>query len=968
MNRREFLKATALAGAATVVPTGRSGAALLLKHLIPVEELIPGVSYWRSSTCNECPAGCGVRVRLINSNATKIEGNAQHPVNHGGLCARGQSALQGLYSPRRVQSPLRRTESGELEALTWQAALEVAGTSPKEGKIVIVGRHVTGAMQTLLQDLTSDAPELEHLIFEALEYPFVSAANNLSFGIKGIPIYQFEHARLILSFGADFLETWLSPVSCAHGFAATRSVTDPSKSRFIQFESHWSLTGANADERFSIPPGTDLALVGAIAAEVISDAITERPELQKWRDALEPFSVEKASKATGLPAKTIRNVAVLLRSRKPSLVLAGGPTSRTTHATALQVLVNLINYAAGNYGKTVSFNRYEHSPVGSYRDMLKTVEEMEKGEVGALIVHDTSLEFAFADPDRLRTALANVPLKIKLATVIEESSSDYDLILPILHWIETWDLVEPRTGINCVRQPIIQPFTDSLHAGQVLADLVQTLSGKGKPSFNYVDFVQTRWQEVRKKTAPDQSFDAFWKTALEQGGIWLPADERAVTLLEDAAATLNGITPDVTSEGSILIPIATVRYGDGRHTDKPWLNELPDPITTIAWDNPLLISPAMAERWNCKPCDIVRVSVGGKTLEAPVALQEGTHDGVIAFPIGAAGEYMPFHAYPKGNPFHALGGEIDPYAGSLAWTAAPVEFAGVIERVPLARIQGSFEQGEREIAQAVVLTQPGELQENHKEEAPHAAGELYPEYAYPIHKWAMVIDLNLCIGCGACAVACQAENNVFVVGKEQCLRGRKLSWLRIQRLADKGLTIFQPMLCQHCGHAPCETVCPVYASVHNSEGLNVQIYNRCVGTRYCANNCPYKVRRFNWFTYKYPPPLQRQFNPFVSVRTRGTMEKCTFCIQRIRELKEIAKDENRPLRDGEIVPACAQSCPTHAIRFGDLRDPDSWIAKHVADRRGYVVLEHLNTQPSITYLKKIVSQGTLSADTEGSGR
>jgi molybdopterin-containing oxidoreductase family iron-sulfur binding subunit len=286
--------------------------------------------------------------------------------------------------------------------------------------------------------------------------------------------------------------------------------------------------------------------------------------------------------------------------------------------------------------------------------------------------------------------------------------------------------------------------------------------------------------------------------------------------------------------------------------------------------------------------------------------------------------------------------------------------------MPLAQIQGSFEQGGREFALAVSLDSVGARTE--KKEAPHAFAELYPEYEHPIHKWTMIIDLSLCIGCGACAVACQAENNVHVVGKTQCLRGRQLSWLRIQRFADKGKTVFQPMLCQHCAHAPCETVCPVYASVHNSEGLNLQIYNRCVGTRYCANNCPYKVRRFNWFTYKYRPPLERQFNPFVSIRTRGIMEKCTFCIQRIREHAEIAKDEGRPLRDGEIVPACAQSCPTKAIQFGDLRDPESRVANQYNDPRGYVVLEHLNTRPSIIYLKKVVRRDVLSNNNTGAER
>jgi len=288
-----------------------------------------------------------------------------------------------------------------------------------------------------------------------------------------------------------------------------------------------------------------------------------------------------------------------------------------------------------------------------------------------------------------------------------------------------------------------------------------------------------------------------------------------------------------------------------------------------------------------------------------------------------------------------------------------MKFEGIVGNTRLARLQGSFDQGERRLAQALPLNELGKSERQNAKIPPPEEYELYPKYEYPGHHWGMAIDLEKCIGCGACTVACQAENNVFVVGKKLCLNGRQLSWLRIERYSKNGHTIFLPMLCQHCDHAPCEYVCPVYASIHNDEGLNLQVYNRCVGTRYCANNCPYKVRRFNWFTYKYDQPLQRQFNPRVSIRTRGIMEKCTFCIQRIREQKELAKIDKRQLKDGEIVPACAQSCPTRTIVFGDLNDPDSEVSGQFKNIRGYGVLEELNTQPSIRYLRRVYHQESL---------
>jgi Fe-S-cluster-containing dehydrogenase component len=372
------------------------------------------------------------------------------------------------------------------------------------------------------------------------------------------------------------------------------------------------------------------------------------------------------------------------------------------------------------------------------------------------------------------------------------------------------------------------------------------------------------------------------------------------------------------------------------------------------WNNPLLVSPATAEEWKCHSYDVVKLKCGKGDLTAPVYVQAGTNDAVVAMALGAAGlEYFPYHSAPDANPMHVLTGDMDEDAGALSWVGTPVIFEGVVGHMPLAKQQGSHKQDDRGIAQNVGLGKVGSMPEIPMELPPASESELYPTYKYPRYRWGMVIDLAACIGCGACVVACQAENNVMVVGKKLCLNGRILQWLRIERFYANGRVVFLPMLCQQCGQAPCESVCPVYASVHNSEGLNLQVYNRCVGTRYCANNCPYKVRRFNWFTYTVDPPLEKAFNPDVSIRTRGIMEKCTFCIQRIRTREENARLEGRPLREGEVVPACAQSCPTRAILFGDINDPNSELTKRMKNPRGYRIFDVLNTKSSIVYLKRV---------------
>ncbi len=961
LSRRHFLKASGLMGAGALLPIGRSRAGVVLKGLIPDDDIIPGVSYWFPSTCAECHAGCGVNVRVREGNAVKIEGNEGHPVNRGGLCARGQAALQALYSPARIRSPLARDDAGNLAPVRWEdigktltARLhEISGNEKK--RIVVVTRQVTGGMRAMLEERVGDDPRASFIVSEPLDYAAIASANKLCFGIEAVPTYDLSKARTIVSFGADLFETWLSPVSAARGFAESRKLNGDGMSRLIQFESHMSLTGANADERYACRPGDETRIAMAVASRMLTDGALPPKQLEAWRKALAPFSAENIASATVSP-QLISRIADLLRSNIPSLAVAGGPNSRSSQAAGLQGAVNLINTISQSYGNTISFDRIENAPIGSYMQLLSLVGEMEAGRIGAVIVHDTNLEFAFPRFERLEAALKRVPLKVKLASVNDSEADWYDFILPGRHWLERWDLVEPRSGLHSVQQPIIAPWLDSRHPGQALADILSAWSGKtDEPVFDYEQFLRDRWDSIRRQTSTSENFSSFWRGVLADGGHWADPVSRKVELDPKAAELLGEIAPpDAPAERITLLPITTVRHGDGRQTGSPWLNELPDPITSIVWESPMLISPETAVKWKCQSGDVVELESGGRSIKAPVQIQPGTSDSVVAIALGApSASHLAYHYPEAAHPLHMLVGAVDETSGALSWTDTPIKFKGVVGRERLARVQAHDRQDGRGIAQTIAIGDIGKKSAGgHAGPDPHKY-DLYPIHEHPIHDWGMVIDLSACVGCGACVVACQSENNVAVVGKDQCLMGRELSWLRIERFYDNGRAVFLPMLCQQCEHAPCETVCPVYASVHSSEGLNVQVYNRCVGTRYCANNCPYKVRRFNWYTYKVEEPLDRQLNPDISIRTRGIMEKCTFCVQRIREHKEIAKDEERPLRDGEIVPACAQSCPTRAITFGDLNDKESRVTKLFGDPRGYAIFSRLNTQPSVVYLKRV---------------
>ncbi|MFN3477079.1 MAG: molybdopterin dinucleotide binding domain-containing protein, partial [Candidatus Methylomirabilales bacterium] len=560
-------------------------------------------------------------------------------------------------------------------------------------------------------------------------------------------------------------------------------------------------------------------------------------------------------------------------------------------------------------------------------------------------------------------------LVVSFSSFPDETTAEAHLVLPDHTFLESWGDYSPAEGIYGLMQPVMPPVFQTKMVGDTLLSIAQKV---GKPMAerlpwpNFYEYLLEQWKGLHQRLEPQTPFDAYWEEALKRGGLWREVRAEPVRL---SPQVFQMTFQEARFEGQewAELPLYLHLYPspihfDGRMANRPWLQELPDPMTQLVWDNWLEIHPETARGLGIAEGDVVKVISPYGTVELPAHLTEGVRPDVFAIPLGQGHTTFGRYAEKRGaNPMALLPPKPEPLSGSAMFLSTKVRLIQTGKRHQLVSPVGSDRQENRGIIQMIPLTEVGESRE-----AVHEPKQIYPPHDHPEHRWGMAIDLNACIGCEACVVACYAENNVPVVGKERIQEGRWMAWIRIERYVeekwDRPEIRFLPMLCQHCDNAPCEPVCPVYAAYHTPEGLNAQVYNRCVGVRYCANNCPYKVRRFNWFEYAdpksktsaFPEPINWQLNPDVTVRGKGIMEKCTFCIQRIQAAKDLAKDEGRPVRDGEIIPACAQTCPTRAIVFGDLKDPNSEVSKLSRNPRRYRVLEPLNTQPAITYLKKII--------------
>src|SRR5918996_208238 len=972
ITRRDFFKMVGVGGAAaTLVGCGAEPPEKLIPYLVPAEEMIPGVAMWYATVCQECPAGCGMVVKTREGRAVKAEGNPSHPVNRGALCARGQASLQGLYNPDRIREPLLRSAAGTFRPLSWDEAertvskqLSTLRTEGKGERVAFVSSLVGGSLRQLIERWMGALGSHRTFMFEALGYDGLKTAHEILFGLNTIPRYDLGKSQLIISFGADFLETWLSPVEYARGFSAMRSYRDGKMGRFYYAGPRLSLTAANADDWIATRPGTEgvlaLGMIHAILAGGLATSL-RAPERKALEALVANFSPQQVSTVTDVADSKITELARAFATARPSLALGGGAGWSSSNATTTALGAALLNYVAGNIGQTVEFRSYSSlDAVSTFSDIIALTENMNRGEISALLIHGANPVFSLPEKSGFSDALKKVPLKIAFAEFLDETSAEGDIILPMHDPLESWGDYSPRQGVNSLMQPVMQPLFATRSLGDTLLSLAKKVDPKMAnllPWPSFYDYLRESWGGLQKQLGNDEPFEAFWQEALRQGGVWKEGEKERVRLNPDAFQALSSqlrLAPDSKSSMYLHLYTSGAHY-DGRGANRPWLQELPDPMTQITWGNWAEIHPQTAQKLGIIEGTVLKITSPSGSVQAPAHIYEGIRADTVALPLGQGHTALGRYASKRGSNAMSLVSP-EPAASAAIASLVPVQIEVTAVHETPASTAGNNRQGGRGIAEAVTISQLAQQVKTAREKTGEHP-QLRPPHPHPENRWGMVIDLNSCTGCSACMVACSAENNVPMVGRDNVLKGREMFWIRIERYVetDGGRldNRFLPMLCQHCDNAPCEPVCPVYATYHRDDGLNTQIYNRCVGTRYCSNNCPYKVRRFNWFDYEFPDPLHMQLNPDVTVRSKGVMEKCTFCVQRIRAAKDIAKDEGRPVRDGEITPACVQTCPTSALVFGDLKDPASNVSKMAKDPRRYRVLENLNTEPDITYLKKV---------------
>ena len=998
IHRRDFLKVVGVTGAgASLAGCSTGDVERLLPYVNADEEITPGVATWYTTVCGGCAAECGMWVRTREGRAVKVEGNPDHPVSQGGICSRGHATLQHLYNPDRFHGPMVR-EGDRFRQGTWDEAEQLLAArirraqNPQNtsdaGSVLFIGGHMGPSKSQLVDDFLTAIGGSRTSYDAVSDAPLLEAAR-IAYGADGLPTYDIGEAELLLSFGYDFIETGSSPVEHNKGLARMSGVDDAShaKGAFVFLGPRLSVTGLNADEWLPIRPGSEAAVALGMAA-----AIAGPGAAGPYGNLLQNYSPASAAQMAGISAEAIEELAERFAAASPGLALGPGVGAHHRNATAANIAVMILNHVAGNVGRTVRYDGAATGASSAYSDIESAIQRMASGSVGIVLIHGTNPAYSLPAASGFREALEQVPFKVSFASAMDETSELCDLIMPDSHFLESWGDSAPRPGVMALQQPVMEhvPHFDSKDTGDALLAVAGHL-GQDLGSATFYEYLRGRHEAMHDPAMGD--FDTMWREALRAGAVDHGASSAGDAQLQAPQTALTFDAPDFDGNGDLtLIVHPSARFGGGEFSNSPWMLELPDPVSKITWHSWLEMNPHTAEERGLRTGDIVTVASPHGSVDVPLWLYPGIREDAVALAMGGGHTAMGRYADGAGvNALELLPAVAEQPSGAMVTVATRVSVTPTGAGRRVATIEGSDDQHDRPIAPAVQLALLGE--EAEAEEGGHGElrelqgvggfvpvdahgggpdafpleGTEHGEYAdaHEGPRWAMAIDLDKCTGCSACVTACQAENNVPWVGEEQVTMGRDMNWIRIERYYEHvdatqagDLDVrFLPMLCQHCGNAPCEPVCPVFATYHTPEGVNAQIYNRCVGTRYCANNCPYKVRVFNWYRYTdaVPEPLNWQWNPDVTVRDNGVMEKCSFCMQRIRDAENrAALEDGRDVRDGEIVPACEQSCPAEAIVFGNVRDPNARVTQVLASERTYRVLDVLiNTQPAVNYLKKV---------------
>jgi molybdopterin-containing oxidoreductase family iron-sulfur binding subunit len=978
MNRRTFLKLAGAGSVAFAAGCSPESPQYLYSQVQAPDDMVTGKSTWYASTCRECPAGCGVLARNREGRVVKLEGNPGHPVNRGKLCMRGQAALQAVYHPERLKTPLLRDGDG-FKPIRFDQAIALlkskAQTAARNGadRVRVLTETVGESRMALFQDVLAGWNSGGPVVFEPFGYEALKAANRDVFGVDGLVSYRLEEADLLLSFGAEFLETWLSPVEYAWKFKAMHAVHGGAKGIFFHASPYQGLTGANADHWLACAPGSEAALALGLVRQLLDvkrGAHLPAALRALLEDATAPYTQEAVLQRCGIPLKGYERLVVQLVEARRPLVLGAGCAMSEDNGLRTNIAANLLNLMLDpQLARIDAVARHRVETAARRVEVLALFTAMAAGRVEVAILNNVNPAFALPPGSGVGAALSGAaPFVVGLTAFMDETAALCDLVLPVRLPLETWDEYGGRTTLLSTLQPAMGRLGAAPHLTDVL---LEAGSGPRRPGADARGYLAERL--LKEGRVRDE---AQWVDMLRQGGIFetvrRPPPVPAAPDPGRLASALADRDLGPPSAGLAFAAAPSVRLFDGRGANRPWLSEIPEPLSRVAWQSPVFLHPETARANELAQGDIVRLETEAGALEAPAYPSEVVRPGTLMMPMGQG--HTAYGRYAAGvgaNPVAVLPERTASLCGGAGNWAFNVTLRKTGRALKLAHVDGSRIQHGRPFALTVTLAELGAARPPAKAgltmdrfpltlplpEGYDPRRDFYPAHDHDHYRWGMVVDLDRCVGCGACAAACYAENNVGIVGEQRIREGREMAWLSVERYHDERRmqrVMFLPMLCQHCDNAPCEAVCPVYAPHHSAEGLNNQIYNRCIGTRFCSQNCPYKVRRFNWFTWEWPEPLNLQLNPDVTVRSKGVMEKCSFCIQRIKEARTVAKNEDREIRDGEIAPACVQTCPTDALVFGNLNDPQTRVRKLVNDPRAYQALGYLNTKPAVIYLKKVL--------------
>jgi molybdopterin-containing oxidoreductase family iron-sulfur binding subunit len=944
-SRRDFLKVLGFSFAsAAVLASCKRPVQMALPYIIQPPEVTPGKASYYASSYYDGHEYSGILVKTRDGRPIKIEGNIQSSFSGEGTTARVQASVLSLYDDARLKYPEALNKKESWEAIDGQIINELGRINSEGGEIVLLTSSIISpSTRKLINEFGSRFKSFRWVQYDSISYSAILKANSICFGKSAIPDYHFRNTSLIVSINADFLGTWIAPVHFIPGYTSRRKLDSGENDmlRHIHFESGLTLTGANADLRKMIKPSEEKILLIDLYNKIADRTNGAKTGSVSFKEDLSDLADE------------------LVKSKGRSVVISG------TNNVEIQIIVNAINSLLGNYPGCVDLNNNLNIASGIDNQMLELVNDLNSGKVKALLTYNVNPAYDYNEQDKFLAGIRKTELSVNMAVALNETAGIAKFECPVNHYLESWDDSEIIPGQLSLSQPCINPLFNT----RSFQDSLLKWSGSND---SYHDYILKNWEKEYFPLSGKPDFRNFWNESLGNGVFSYRVSSAEKLIFRKEALNMALNTSGKLASGVFeIVILESVSLGTGMHSNNPWLMELPDPVSKQCWENVAAISVSDAEKYSIKTGDLIKLTQG---LILPAFIQPGQAEGTISVALG-------YGHTNSGKVCSNIGVNLYPYTtinkGNRVYGFSIEKIEKTLKKRQLALTQERSSMEGRPIVRDTVLSEfkknPSSGNEFHKEfESAHKT--LYPEIKYDGFHWGLAIDLNACVGCNSCVIACQAENNIPVVGKDQVIRRRIMHWIKIDRYYSDNVSnpkvYFQPLACQHCDNAPCENVCPVSATTHSSEGLNQMTYNRCVGTKYCINNCPYKVRRFNWYRYTNNKAFdfntssdlgEMVLNPDVTVRERGVVEKCSFCVQRIQEKKLQAKLENRVLKDYEIKTACMQSCPSGAIVFGNLNDENSKVSALFRDPRCYHLLEELHTLPNTGYLTKVRNDEKLNS-------